>query len=377
MGKNILISKSAKEVKKELKAAIDTLKALKELVVDKKTDDEEKAEWIEVIKDLEEQIIEVDDERWFLVDKADESKIIIDFWKKYSSNEVAEEFQNGHQFISVMYEDSECNTVHKLIDLNGIEIVESCIDYYFIGKNEEYLVIEQLGYMLNKHWDKANETFFSILGSNSIQGVKYIDYLSEFNVISVNQNYLYDGKDKYLGKLVLQGDYYIIYENDDELQGFIYGEFISEAKYSYLKYLQYGLFQYKTDDLLGYIKVDETGMVYDKNMVSEKVKLISTRYDDTCLVFYKDNKSFLSIYNSEINEWSDFSFDNVSEISPKFLSKTILIGSDIKDNKTTIFVFNDDSFASKPEEVDSENKLFITYTIEGTDWNSIYEYLFT
>jgi hypothetical protein len=374
MGKNVLISKSAEEIKAQLEASINILK---ELVAEKETDDEEKAEWIESIKKNENQLSEVYEERWFLVDKTDESKIIIDFWDKYSSNEVEEVIETDLQFISVTYDDSEKDNIMRLINYEGRTIIESCQDYCFIGKKKEYLVIEQLGYMLNKHWHEDNNRFFSILGSNSIQEVQEIYYLSEFNIIRVNSDFLYADKENYIGKILLQDDDYIIYENEEEFNGFIYGEFISEAKYSFLKYLGYGLFQYRTEELCGFIHVDDNVIVYDKNMISENSKLIWTKSEeDPCLVFHKDKKSFLSIYNSEINEWSDFSFDNVLEVKSEFVLNTILIGTDIKDNKTTIFVFNDGPFGLQSEPGSSEQDIYILYTIEGVDPKSIYENLF-
>ena len=95
MGDNKLLLRKQEELISEINDAISALKTLIELSPDSKS--EELNEWQDAIVKLEDELLEIDDDRWYLVAEEDNSKIKIDFWEKYETNEVEEINENGYR----------------------------------------------------------------------------------------------------------------------------------------------------------------------------------------------------------------------------------------------------------------------------------------
>ena len=174
---------------------IKSYKEAKELLVEIKNEEtlEEQNKNSVLIEELEELIYETDFEKYFLIDE--NNNTIIDFWKDYESNLVHEFIFNEKKYIEITYTNSNDTECFLLFDYFGKKIIEECVAYEFIGNETKIL---QKGYMIGKHYDFADEEYWSIVGSE-IEGVQSIEFMEEEDLYLVDEKKYYDLELNYVG----------------------------------------------------------------------------------------------------------------------------------------------------------------------------------
>ena len=155
MDNNILLHWNKKELIQQKQELVDAINALEDEI---SNDIIQRMK--DAIKELEDKILETDGERYFLVDKNDENIIIIDFWKEFESEEVEVLSDDNFHLIAVRIFDAEDNECYKIIDFNGVTIVEFCREFSIIGN---HLKVIKSGYMLDFHYDDRNKAYWSIV----------------------------------------------------------------------------------------------------------------------------------------------------------------------------------------------------------------------
>lgn len=188
MSANKLLWRNALQINNELFNAKDDLE---NIIYNPPLDtlDSDIEELKKKIEKLKEELMNTDEERCYLVKNTGE--VIIDFWVKYESNRV-EEFKKD-EIIQVEF-DYENGVRYILLDFNGNELTESCIDFEFIGNKIKYL---QTGFEIGQ---QPIDGLFWKIAYSEIRG-RVIKYNEDFDVYEVD-DWVYNSDLECLGKKI-------------------------------------------------------------------------------------------------------------------------------------------------------------------------------
>jgi hypothetical protein len=197
MEKYELILKSKKEIVLEKKKQIKAYKTLLNYISEKSKAEKISQKIKKYATELKEMIEVLDDfGGYFLVDKKDNKKIKIDFNKKWDSCTIEEINSKYYHLIEVLYTDYNDNECICLYDFNGNLLVESCLEYEFVGNEIKVL---QYGYMNYSHYDQRNEHYWSILDADHVVGHESIEYDEDLKLYIVDENKFYSEKFEFIG----------------------------------------------------------------------------------------------------------------------------------------------------------------------------------
>ena len=369
MGDNKLLLRKQEELISEINDAISALKTLIELSPDSKS--EELNEWQDAIVKLEDELLEIDDDRWYLVAEEDNSKIKIDFWEKYETNEVEEINENGYHLIKVSYTDSNDTKCICLINFKtNRELVKKCKDWEFVGT---YIKILQSGYMIDKHNENRDVEYWSILNSDELEAINSIDFLDNHNIYLIDETELYDCQLEYIGSLTDLNksefaDEYLKFKTAENRYGLLHkGKIIIEPEFYSIKedesngWFDFNVFKAVKMDkkTISILFFSEGRLMFQKDLVLDSLQVLEINFN--YLLFYTKKGEYLAatFFDNTIKREEEFFFDNIFQL--QFIGiDNIFCGVNKSDKKITIFI---DSHSS-----DSDNSMSkFYYVIDGTD----------
>jgi len=343
MEENILLIREKDELIAEKKEEIE---ALKELISDPTSDatEEELEEWKRYIERIENEIDFIDDDRVFLVNKFDNSKIVVDFWQEYESNDIHEINKNGFHLIEIPRDHPEEGESCTLLDFNGYIEVEYYLEYGFVGQEIKVL---QTGSMLDLPYNRDVE-FWSIVGSDVISFAQSIEYIEEHFIYLVNETRCYNNYLEYIGEKIeskyLSDEYLIFIAENKKLGVLLKGEILIEPEYSLITpdtdFDEFDIFITKKKGLVGIYVYFDNKLFYQKEFEGKKLELFDVIDNRTFLILIKSEEILnVIIYNKYSNEENQFAVDEFFQVDAPFISDvTIFCGINYIENNTMLFL---------------------------------------
>lgn len=370
MEQNILLHRTMEELILEKQEAIDLLK---ELFADKSLDNtpEELLELKTWIEKLEKEIDKIDDDRYLLVNKDDNTIVAIDFWKNYQPNHVVDFNRNDYHLIEVSFTDKNDNVCICLMDFDGKEIVSKCKEYQFVGKE---IMILQTGDMRDTHYDSRDEEFWSIVGSDEIEQVKSIEYFEEYPIFLVNDTDCYDENLNLIGEKIKEDKLnagYLRFMSEDKKMGiWSNGEVLLDPEYSSINhdtFDDYDFFITKKHEKQGIAIYLDNKLQYQEQFYADSITLLDA--NNSLFLIYtkrKDDKPLVIVYDRYSKKEGGFVFDDFFQMETIYLltESAVFCGTNKALNSTTVIL-------TCPVQFDSSEKSSYCYTLEGTDVKKI------